>query len=319
MITMRSSFITMRSSFVAIVLLALLNSPLLAATCFWVGGTGTWSTTNTTNWASGSGGTAGTCAATGGVPKQSADTATFDGAATGLNGGTVTVDSTMSGVTLASIAAGAMNGTLDFSVNNPSMTLSGTLTIGGGASAATVKLGSGTFTFTSPGNTLIQAASTNLTFNAGTSTIVANANVTSNTRTLALGGLTWNVINIAASNPSGGGNISLLSGTGSVIGTLILASPLSLSIGSSMTITNALNINAGGSSSSVVQLLPSGSNQPTVTLSSAGNVCNWCVVGLKFATNTLSATNSIPNGLKSNLTNVTFTAPGGGGGHIIGG
>jgi hypothetical protein len=64
----------------------------------------------------------------------------------GLNGGTITVDSTMSGTTLTQITTDAMNGTLDFSVNNPSMTI-GTFS-SSGSSTRTLKMGSGTFTIT---------------------------------------------------------------------------------------------------------------------------------------------------------------------------
>src|ERR1700688_4568565 len=84
-----------------------------AATRFWVGGTGTWDSSTTTNWSASTGGAGGAS-----VPGSS-DTVTFDGAS---GGGVVTVNFGGT-ITLQSLTTGAFTGTLDFSVNNNSVTL----------------------------------------------------------------------------------------------------------------------------------------------------------------------------------------------------
>lgn len=283
-----------------------------AATCFWVGGTGTWSTSNTASWASATGGTAGSCAATGGIPKQSADTATFDGSS---GGGTVTVDTTINGVTLTQITMGAFTGTLDFSVNNPSMTMQ-TLS-GTGSGARTLKMGSGVFTLTSATSPLNFTTTTGLTLNAGTSTLAINgATTVAAIRTIIPGAVTWATITI--SDPGNSGAYTDITSAAGTITTLNLTAPLVLRLGVPFTITNAINWAGTAYNNSMSIFNAVGASTNTITLSSAGGTINWAALaGVHFATNTATATNSF--NLQGNA-NVTITGPsGGGGGHIIGG
>src|SRR5258708_7077326 len=124
--------------------LLLLPTGAEAATCFWVGGTGTWdNSTDAAFWKSSTGG--GTaCAATGGVPKNAGDVATFDGAS---GGGTVTVNVNIS---IGSIVCGAFTGTWNNSAHNNSITLSANTAFNcSGTGTRTINLGSATYTMTS--------------------------------------------------------------------------------------------------------------------------------------------------------------------------
>src|SRR6516164_2630324 len=115
------------------------------ASRFWVGGTGTWDSTTTTHWSASTGGAGGASAPVTG------DTVTFDGSS---GGGTVTVDSTVDGLSLSAIIAGAFTGTIDWSVNNPSMSFTSTgtaISFTGAGTGRVFKLGSGTFTITNGG------------------------------------------------------------------------------------------------------------------------------------------------------------------------
>lgn len=143
------------------------------ANYFWVGGTGTWDGT-TNHFAITSGGTA-IAAAPG-----SSDTVTFDG---NSGGGTVTVSTNFN---VVSVTMGAFTGTLDFSANNNSPTMqtfSGT-----GTGVRTLNMGSGTWTITGNNtNIFTLATTTNLTLNAGTSTVNCTYNGSTGTRTLTTG------------------------------------------------------------------------------------------------------------------------------------
>src|SRR5216684_6823753 len=149
---------------------------------FWVGGTGTWDNATTTNWSLSTGGAGGAA-----VP-AAADTVTFDASS---GAGTCTVAATINGSnTIVSLTCGAMGMTLDFSVNNPSVTMV-TMSISG-AGTRTVKLGSGTFTLTSNNTSNMFDASTitGLTLTAGTSTInFAPSSAPNGSWGLASGGL----------------------------------------------------------------------------------------------------------------------------------
>jgi len=126
------------------------------ATCFWVGGTGTWDggTLDVGHWKTASGGSTNIAA------PGSADTATFDA---NSGGGTVTVASDFN---VNTIQSGAFTGTLDFSVNNNSVNISNIFSVSG-SGVRTVKFGSSIITVSQ-----IQAGTiTNLTFDSGTSTV----------------------------------------------------------------------------------------------------------------------------------------------------
>lgn len=293
-------------------LFLILNSiSVHAATCFWVGGTGSWSTANTASWSSSSGGGAGTCAATGGIPKQAADTATFDASS---GGGTVTVDTTMNGTTLTGIVAGQFGGTLTFATNNPSMTITGSFNISG-TGTRTVSLGSGTFSLTGTNTTNWDAGTaTNLTLTAGTSTILFTTPGNGNSQNFLGGGRTYATVSIA-----GRTNGSVVNfGDNSTIGTLTATGPVLMFFGAAttQTITNALAL--VGTSSAPIMLASDGPVFGSTLAIASGSTATWAVIkNMTFSGNSLTATNSLSLG---SVTNATITPPStGGGGRIIGG
>jgi hypothetical protein len=151
-----------------------------AANRFWVGGTGNWDAADTTHWSDSSGGAGGFS-----VPGAS-DTVTLDGSS---GGGTVTVTASVS---VASITAGAFTGTLN--TNGQSINTNGGLFSISGSGARTVTLGASAITC----GVWSAATTTNLTFNAGTSTIT-QVNISA---TFSGGGLTYATVVFTADNES---------------------------------------------------------------------------------------------------------------------
>jgi len=144
---------------------------------FWVGGSGTWSTTNTTNWSATSGGAGGAS-----VP-GAADDVTIDG-----NSGSPTVttnyNASVISVTInASAATLSLGGTLTcsgaitltagtFTTNNNNVTA--TTLSSSNSNTRTINLGSSTLTLSANSSPITFGISTNLTFNAGTSSIICS-------------------------------------------------------------------------------------------------------------------------------------------------
>lgn len=285
-----------------------------AATCFWVGGTGTWSTSNTASWDASSGGAGGDCAATGGVPKQATDIATFDASS---GGGTVTVDSTINGVSMASIVAGAFTGTLDFSVNNPSMTLTSQINFSGNGTRKFL-MGTGTFTLTQNSGTPFDlGTTTNLdgTSNFSGATYAFTGN-TIFTRTFQGGGRSYGTLSIG-SNTGRGIFLSVGANTWTnwsfAAGTLLW-----LANTQTTTITNAPTL-TGTSSLPITIDANSGDASATISIASGTFSCVWCTIRRNTGTGgaTFSATNSLDLGGTSGWT-ITPPSTGGGSRGIIG-
>jgi hypothetical protein len=283
-----------------------------ANNCFWVGGTGTWDNAAITHWAPTTGGGATGCSTSNAAP-TTGDTVTFDGAS---GGGTVTVASTINGLSLNQITMGAFTGTLDFSVNNPNITITAQFSISG-SGTRTLKLGSGTFTL-SPGggnNTAwFATTTTGLTFTAGTSTIVYNGTTSVAVNSFAGGGLTYN--NVTLANSAAPAVTMQIAGSNTFNSLTVTAPALVKLTGTTTATTLTL---AGTSFSNAIALL--NDNQPsatTISVASGTVTCNWCAIaGLTFSGGaTFTATNSFD--LKGNA-GITITGPSGGGGHIIGG
>jgi hypothetical protein len=266
-----------------------------AATCYWVGGSGTWSTTNIVNWASGTGGTPSTCAATGGVPKQGTDIATVDGAATGLNGGTVTVDSSMNGASLGAILAGNMNGTLDFTVNNPSMTLTSVATPLSftGTGTRTIKLGTGTFTETQPSIIIDLTVTGGMTgSNFSGATIVVQSTAGSGTQLFNGGGQSFGILTIAARS---NGQAVLMSGANTFT-TINLTGPLTFGFPAAVT-TTVTNLNVSGTSSGYALIgdISTVNTQSTIAVTNPA-ISRAIFRNAVFTTSAVNSTNSIDAG-----------------------
>ncbi|RWO90927.1 hypothetical protein [Mesorhizobium sp.] len=276
------------------------------ASRFWVGGTGTWDASDTTHWAATSGGAGGQS-----VP-GSADTVTFDA---NSGGGIVTVNTT---VTVISIACGAFTGTLDFSINNNNVTLSGAGNAfnGGGTGVRTIKLGNGTWNFTTTAtggaNLWTIGTTTNLTFDAGSSVIHFSGDAVPSAgnglRVFSGGNLTYATIQIAAQ--SNGARFSL--GGANTIGTLTVAGPNEIAIAANQTIAT-LSLNGTSTGLIVVQSSTDGGTGRTISVASNPPTLDWVAFqditgagGASFVAN-----NSFDLGGTSGI---TINPPGGGGG-----
>lgn len=296
-----------------------------AATCFWVGGTGNWDSVNVVSWSSGTGGAGSTCAATGGIPKNAGDIATFDAAS---GGGTVTVCGALSStcptssgtVSLATITTGAFTGTLDFSAINPNVNLTTALILSG-TGTRTINLGSGTISLSAVSGTILDiTTTTNLTLTGGV--VDLTATTTRQTTTAVVG----TPVTLGSLTIRGNSNASItMSGAGTIT-TMTLVAPVYLLVGStSPTYTNfvqsgspsitALTTVLGSSFGNLGagRNLNVSSGTPSLSYAVIGNVT--CTGGATFA-----FTNSLDMGSNTtcNISPPTIGA-GGGGGFIIGG
>lgn len=274
------------------------------ASRFWVGGTGTWDASDTTHWAATSGGAGGQS-----VPGV-ADTVTFDA---NSGGGIVTVNTT---VTVISIACGAFTGTLDFSVNNNNVTLSGGSSAfnGSGSGVRTIKLGNGTWTFTTTatGGAIVwnMGTTTNLTFDAGSSVINFSGDAVPSAgnglRQFSGGGRTYATIQIAAQSKAA--RFSL--GGDNTIGTLTVAGQNEIALAGNQTIAT-LSLN--GTSTGLIVMQSTTDASRTISVASNAPTLDWVAFqditgagGASFVAN-----NSFNLG---NNSGITINAPGGGGG-----
>lgn len=266
------------------------------ASRFWVLGTASWTAINTTNWAASTG------AAGGQTVPGSADTVTFDGSS---GGGTVTVNFGGT-ITVQSITCGAFTGTLDFSANNNSVTLSAAGGFSGsGAGTRTINLGNGTWTLSATSASWIMTTTTGLTFNANSSTIAFSSVSTSLQRNFGGGGLTYNIVTFGNNGGSGGNiNISLAN----TFATLNIIAPnyVTFPNGVTTTVTNAMS--SAGSSGSEIGLACATAGG-TATISSANNhALSWYGIRDMAFTGggTPTATSSFDLGHNSGI---TITAP----------
>lgn len=274
------------------------------ASRFWVGGTGTWDTSDTTHWAATTGGAGGQS-----VPGAS-DTVTFDASS---GGGTVTAAATVTSIT--SLTMGAFTGTIDFSANNPNITM-GSFS-GTGTATRTINLGNGTWTINGTSGTVWDfATTTNLTFNANSSTIVFSAASPTGSRTFNTGSRTYNVITLsAATTPTA--TAAFGTSGGPTIATFNMTGPNNWTIGTgTFTITNGFNWDQA---SSAAPLFLNGGAGSTISSANNGSM-SWAMLSaVTFSGGgTFSATNSNKVGPTTGIT-VTNPSASSGGARVIGG
>lgn len=280
-----------------------------SATCFWVGGTGTYDLVNTASWASSTGGTGGTCAATGGIPKQTVDIATFDGAS---GGGVVTVNTNFS---IATFTAGAFTGTIDFATNNIAPTVTSQY-IWSGAGTRTVNCGPGPFTVSGTntnGNSWDVTTATGLTMSCASTAIVIGAPTGASTQAFVGGGQSYGSLSVAGR--SNGGTFTL-SGSNS-FGTLGLSGPIDATFanGTTQTVTNALNW-VGTSAAAI--LVHSSTTSVASLAVAVGSTISWGVLrDMNFTGNTVAASNSLNLGGNAGAT-ITPPSAGTSSGHVLG-
>lgn len=315
----------MKRFLLSLIGLVFLTASADAAQCFWIGGTGNWDNSNTASWASTTGGTTGTCAATGGIPKNSGDIATFDG---NSGGGTVTVCGaasancpTSSGLidlgASGQIQSGAFTGTLDFATRNPNVSM-GIFICSGSGSGRNYNLGSGTYTIQAGGTAWNCSTTTGMgTFNAGTSTIVMTFNSTGNVQTFAGGGLTYNALSLSAITV--GNRISITGNN--TFASIAVTAPINIEFnaGNTQTISSAFTFT--GTSSNPIYVTSSSQVTRATINATTGSTLTWgALFGMTFTGSAVNATNSLNFG-GNNMNGGSITAPSAGGsdGRIIGG
>lgn len=266
------------------------------ASRFWVGGSGTWDAATTTHWASTSGG-AGGASVPGGV-----DTVTFDGSS---GGGTVTVNTT---VFITSLTWGAFTGTIDFSVNNNNVTIQATFS-GTGTGTRTFKMGSGTWWIVSASTQFNwnMTTITNLTFDAGTSTLRLTANVSGAHTFTPNASLTYATVQISAAISNA---TTVEIATNLVCGDFSAVSPNRILLSGTITASSFTLTGASGTSPVTLH-----SKTPlttrSISLSSGSTIAiAWAALGDLACTGgaTFTAQNSFNLGANSG---VTITGPGG--------
>jgi len=273
---------------------------------FWVGGSGTWDASDTTHWSATSGGAGGQS-----VPGSS-DDVTIDGHASGLNGGTVTVNTNP---TIISLTISAMVGTLDFATNDNSITISGNFT-NSGSGARTFNMGDGTWSFTGGVVVFNQNGATNLTFNANGSTIAFTGTATSGNRRFLGGSRTYNIVTINSST-----NYAFSITGANTFATLTISSPNRVYFPAAATTTITTLTGMTGTASAPNAFIGDNTTGNPATISSANN---WTAEWGSFTYMTFSgggtfaATNSLNLG---NNSGITITPPSVGGGvvGVIGG
>ena len=197
-------------------------------------------------------------------------------------GGTMTLaaDLTVSGGTTT-----VTNGTFDASSYN----LNSLGFTGSGTGTRSIKMGSGTWTMTGSGGRWTMTTTTNLTWDAGTSTLIYN---TSSSGTFQGGGLTYNNVSITATGTTtiaGSNTFNNLSiGAGKTV---------AITAGTTQTISS---LTATGTSSNKI-ILSSSSAGSAATLSdtTGTNVCTYCTI--QDSTATGGATWNAP--LSTNVSN----------------
>ena len=303
----------LRFCIVALVAQFAFSTAASAASRFWVGGTGTWSSSNTTSWSATTGGSGGQS-----VP-GSGDTATFD---SNSGGGTVTVNAPNNStgaaqVSISSLTLTNFTGTLDFSANNNNVTIGGGLSVTQ-TSSATLNTGSGTWTMNATNADLNFATVTGLTLSAGSTTFAFTSAASSGTRFITLSGASIGTVTISAlAGTSGSTGFFLVTPSSGTIGTLSISGPnrLQFASGQTLTITNAFNWSGSASNPFIVE--STSSTASTISVASGSPTMSYAmIVGMTFSGGaTFTATNSYN---VSGNTGITISAPSGlGGGHFF--
>lgn len=289
-----------------------------AATCFWVGGTG--SINDTTKWSSSSGGAGSTCAAAGGWPNSTADNGTFDA---NSGGGTITRNVAW---TIATLNVAAFTGTFGNSGDTATVQLD-TFT-NNGSGTRTVNLGGSTWTCGRPSTTNCVwqvTGATNLTQNPDTSSLILENGGAAGTALCWLGSaFTYNNVTFNPSTTSLANRAGWWCNTTNItFANLTIGSPnnIQFTAGRNWTVTGTLSFSGGTPSNTSLLFMQTDSltSAFTFTLSGGAATCTWCVIfNMTAATNIITANNSLSIGRN---TNITFNPPsgGGGGGRIIGG
>jgi hypothetical protein len=288
-----------------------LNSQAYAAARFWVGSTGAFS--DTAHWSATSGGAGGQS-----VP-GTGDTATIDNHASGLNGGTLTIDQNVSVITLTwSTAVGTIDNSGNFNVTVSQA--AGNAFNGSGTTARTWTGGSGTYTLSGAAATWTMSTTTNLTNPTtafSSANIVFSGNATTGTNNFIGGGLTYG--NVTFNGSAGGGGAAITGANTYAALTIIAPNALEIPQGVTQTVTS-LVANTGTLSSPIFLEAANPSSQATISDASGTNTLDGVSFrSIAFAGGaTWVGNNGLDFGRNSGITITPPSAGGGGGGRCIG-
>lgn len=269
---------------------------------FWVGGSGNFS--DTAHWAAGSG-TAG-----GNSVPGTGDTVTIDNHASGLNGGTLTIDQN---VTVQSFSWLTAVGTIDNSGNfNFTMSVASNAFNGSGTTARTFLGGSGTYTLSAAAAQFTMTTITGLTNPTtafASANIVFSGNSTSANHQFNGGGLTYG--NVTFNGQSNRGGVSMLGAN--TFATLTVGAPNYIRLPQTVTQTVTSLVATGTAADPILFESDNVIGQATISDTAGTNTLEWC--GLRCMAfsggATFVANNSQDYGRTSGI---TINAPSGGGG-----
>lgn len=270
---------------------------------------GKWDSTNTNNWVTTTGGTN-----YGQTVPVSADDVFFD-ANSGGNTVTVTVNTNP---TINSMTMGNFDGTLDFSANNNSPTM--TAFTPSGTHTRTLNMGNGTWTINSSGSTAStpwdNTTVTGFTLNANSSTLVIN-NSGTGSRTFAGGAKTYNILSLGASS-----GVFQISG-GNTFAQFLVAAPQQLLFPGANTIQTITTAPTwtGTAATPILVNNTSPTAGATITVTSGTMTVTWGAIWRMTFNGgaTFTGTNSLDMGGNTGMTITPPQATGSGGGSLIGG
>lgn len=318
----------LRAAFVFLAL-ALSAGAANAATCFWfnVSG-GNYDNANTGSWFAATGGTGGACAATGGIPKNAGDIATFDAASGGntivvCGTSTANCPSGTNALTIASIDTHLFTGTMDWATRSPSnVSLSGTYNNNSGVSTNTTNCGTTVFNLSgATGAALFDM--TGATHTVSCANVTLNLNATSvNARTIVpncASNANFGTITVGANTSLG--YVEVTDNTCTLVAFNVTAPNTILGKGSTTTtVTAAISwLGDANTDGQQISFQSDNANSPaTFTFTNGGAITGAGIRRIVRSGGSAPTANSSFD-LGGN-TGLTIHAPAaGGGGHIIGG
>lgn len=277
---------------------------------YWVGGTGNWDGSDTSHWATASGGASGASVPT------SADDVFFDSGSgagtvtiTGVTANALSITMTQAGITLLHnagstvAAAGAVTFTAG-AINTNGQTCSWGRFTSTGTGSRTLTLGASSITITGTNAAPWNFQGSNVTFNAGTSTITTTYSFPN----LTLGGFTY--YNFSVTGLSGGSVTGSLAG-GGVFNNLTITNGASKSLiqinSGTYTVNGTLTI-TGNSTVNRISLCVSAPGTPTIMNAAAVSLANVDFQDITAGGAAAPFTGTSLGDALGN-TNITFDAP----------
>ncbi len=232
---------------------------------FWVGGSGSFS--DTAHWSGTSGGAGGQT-----VP-STGDAVTIDSHASGLNGGTLTIDQN---VTIQSFLWQTAVGTIDNSGNfNFTMSVATNAFNGSGTTARTFLGGSGTYTLSAVAAQFTMTTVTGLTNPTtafASANVVFSGNSSSSNHSFLGGGLTYGNVTFNGQSNRGGANIT----GANTFADLTIGAPNFVRFPQAVTQTVTNFVATGTAADPILLESDNITGQATISDTTGTNTLEWC-------------------------------------------